>query len=496
MNVRQRILLLQPDVGEWDGMRSSPALPLSLLHAAAVAVQDWDVRIFDRRLHGHDWSGRLKAEIEANPLLVGVTAFTGPMIRSALEMCDLVRATDSGVPIVWGGVHSSLLAADITLQDPRVDFVVQGEGEYTLPALARAISAGNTPDDVPGVWWRGTDRIHGCPPVLIEHLDDVPSPPWFLVDMDRYQPLYKDRRSTYLQSSRGCPYRCGYCYNGSYNARRWRGLSAERTIEQVRQLVNSYRVRDVYFVDDMFFTDPDRAMTIAAGLGPLGITWQVQGIDVLGLKRLAATDLDLLVEAGCTRMSVGIESGSPRIRKLVHKTGSVDDVVEVVSRLSDYPITLYCSFMCAFPTETDEDVRQSVDLAFDLIRRNPNVRISPFYNFSPYPGTDLFDHAVSLGLEVPSTLEGWASFDHSESNLDLGRRHFYESLHFTSLFLDDKVREYGMPPWAVALARLYRPVARFRTHHFLFRGLIEREIMQWVLNAWQRTRQLETGRAG
>ena len=477
-------------------MRSSPALPLSLLHAAAVAVRDWDVRVFDRRLFAQDWKAPLRAALDAGPVLVGVTAFTGPMIRSALELCDAVRAMRPGVPIAWGGVHPSLLPPATTLQDPRVDYVVQGEGEYALPALARAVADGTPPAGIPGVWWKDADGVHGTPPVLIENLDELPDPPWDLVDLARYQPVYKDRRSTYLQSSRGCPHRCGYCYNGVYNGRRWRGLSAERTLEQARTLVRQYGVRDLYFVDDMFFANPKRAMAIARGLLPLGVTWQVQGVDIPGLKRLTDADLDLLVEAGCTRMSVGIESGSPRIRDLVQKTGTVDDVLQVATRLARTPLILYCSFMCALPTETDEDVRQSVDLAFELIRRNPNIRISPFYNFSPYPGTDMFERAVALGLKVPATLEGWADFDHSESNLDLGRRSFYESLYFTSMFLDDKASEYGMPAWAVALARVYRPVARFRTRHFLFQGLIEREVMRWVLGAWKHARRTGVGTAG
>ena len=454
MSARPRILLLQPAVGEWDGMRSSPALPLSLLHAASVAVRDWDVRIFDRRIHGADWQERLRAELDPAPLLVGVTAFTGPMIRSALDMCDVVRAARPEVPIAWGGVHPSLLPAETTLQDPRADFVVQGEGEYTLPALARAVAEGKAPVGIPGVWWKDADGVHGSPPELIENLDELPTPPWHLVDVARYQPTYKGRRSIYLQSSRGCPFRCGYCYNGVFNGRRWRGLSAERTLEQVRHLVASHGVRDVYFVDDMFFADKARAMAIAAGIQPLGITWQVQGIDILGLKHLTVAELDLLVAAGCTRMSVGIESGSPRIRTLVRKTGTVEDVREVATRLAGHPINIYCSFMCGLPSETDEDVRQTVELALELLRLNPNIRISPFYNFSPYPGTDMFDQAVALGMEAPRTLAAWAEVDHSAANLDLGRRRFYEALYFTSMFLDDKAGEYGMPSWAVALARL------------------------------------------
>ena len=118
--MRPKILLLQPTVGEWDDMRTAPALPLALIHAATLAAEEFDVEIFDRRLHPNGWESALAAHIDERLLLVGATAFTGPMLSSSLDMCRVVRERRPEVPIVWGGIHASLLPQGSNFRDPRL----------------------------------------------------------------------------------------------------------------------------------------------------------------------------------------------------------------------------------------------------------------------------------------------------------------------------------------------------------------------------------------
>jgi radical SAM superfamily enzyme YgiQ (UPF0313 family) len=141
--------------------------------------------------------------------------------------------------------------------------------------------------------------------------------------------------------------------------------------------------------------------------------------------------------------------------------------------------------MSGIPTETREDLDATVSLVFELMRLNPNVHISPFYIFTPYPGTELFNVALEHGMKPPSSLEEWASFRHEEINLFPDHKHFYESLYFTSLFLDRKAKDYTAPGWIRLLADLYRPVARFRTRRFFFKGLFEKQLMEVLLGLWQ-----------
>jgi radical SAM superfamily enzyme YgiQ (UPF0313 family) len=482
--MRRKILLLQPTVGEWDEMRTAPALPLALLHAATLVAEEYDVEIFDRRLHRSGWEAALAAHIDDRLMLVGATAFTGPMLSSSLEMCRVIRAHRPDLPIVWGGIHASLLPQE-TAKSPWADYVVQGEGEVPLRDLARCVDRGESPEGIPGIWYRQGGEVVGTPPGPMVKLEEMPAPPWHLVDVTQYLPKYKGRKGIYFQSSRGCPLPCTYCYNVVFNSRRWRSLSPEKTVEQIRHLVDTYGAEDIYFVDDMFFTNIKRARRIAELLCDVDVTWQVQGVDIMGMKRMTDDDYRLIIKSGCSRLTCGIESGSPRLRRYVKKQGTVEDIEEVTARLAKFPITLYYSFMCGIPTETIEEVKMTVDLIFRLLDSNPNLHVSPLYNFTPYPGTELFQVAQDLGMPMPSRLEDWADFRHEQTNFFPERRDFYESLYFTSLFVDDKTREYDVLATVRLLSSIYRPIARYRTRNFFFKGLLERPAMDVAMKVWR-----------
>ncbi len=467
---RRRILLMQPSVGHMDTMRSAPALPLGLLHAASMVAESFEVEIFDQRLH-RDWRAALVGRLGPDLLLVGTTSYTGTTIGAALDMCKVVRAKTPEVPIVLGGIHASLLPHQ-SVRSPQVDFVVEGEGERPLLALAEALAAGAQPE-APGLWTKRNGEVCGQPRAGFAELASMPEPPLHLVDVQKYLPRYLGRKSLYFQSSRGCPMECSYCYNVVFNDRKWRALPAKLVLERVARLVAEHGAEDLYFVDDTFFINLDRGREIARGLCDLDVTWQVQGVDIPSLKRMTDADFDLILRSGCSRLSVGVESGSPKIRRTIHKQGTIDDIREITSRLAAWPITLYYSFICGLPTETIGDLRATVDLMFDVLERNPRVRVSPLYNFSPFPGTEAFDAAVNAGLRVPDTLEGWSAWDYATTQLYPERRQLYERLYFTSLFMDDKTKEYAADsPLMRRLSQAYRPIARLRTKHLFVRGMV------------------------
>ena len=95
------VVLVQPKVGDWDMVRSHPSLPLSLLSAASLVNQEYNVVLIDMR-RGDDWKRRLKAELDKNPLCVGTTSLTGRQIRYALQISRFIKE-NSNAPVVWGG---------------------------------------------------------------------------------------------------------------------------------------------------------------------------------------------------------------------------------------------------------------------------------------------------------------------------------------------------------------------------------------------------------
>jgi radical SAM superfamily enzyme YgiQ (UPF0313 family) len=476
------IVLFQPRVGYMDSMRSKPALPLSLLHAASLAAQHYSVQIIDQRVH-EDWRARLQDAMQSSPVLLGLTCYTGPMISSALEAATVARKANPETTIVWGGVHVGL-QPELSAAHPLVDIVVRGEGEVTLLELARALSKGMDLRKVPGITFEQSNGRESTdsPPFL--DLSAAPEIPYHLVNIDDYMPLYEGRKSLYMESSRGCPFACTYCYNVYFNKRRWRAQSPERVLERVQYVRDRYGAQDIYFTDDDFFIHPKRSRAIVEGLLGIDVTWQVQGSDIVCVSKMSDDFLRLLRDSGFRRFTVGIETGSPRMRQLMNKEGSVALIEETLERLARFGFIVYGSFISNTPGETLEDIRLSVSLIERLHDLNANFRNSPFYRYTPFPGTPMFEHAVEEGFRPPENLQDWADFSYEKNayyHEESQSPEFYERLYVTALLNDHKVDEYTVPWWIRAGAALYRPLARARLRHLYFDWMPEMGVARRIL---------------
>ena len=239
-----------------------PQVPLQLLHvASALQRAGYRPRIADLRL------GDFRTLPLGDPVFVGITAMSGPQIRYGLEFADRVRAERPGTPIVWGGVHPTLLPEQ-TAADARVDVVVRGEGETVVGPLADALAAGEPLDAVAGITFAAGGGNGPAPPSApprtppLVDLDAIPVElPYDLLPLPLYSTLQAGR--VHLQTSRGCPSRCGFCYNTAFNKRRWRGKSPERVVDEMEWLLRRFpQAKILDPVDDNFFVDRQRVEAI------------------------------------------------------------------------------------------------------------------------------------------------------------------------------------------------------------------------------------------
>jgi radical SAM superfamily enzyme YgiQ (UPF0313 family) len=212
-------------------------------------------------------------------------------------------------------------------------------------------------------------------------------------------------------------------------------------------------------------------MDIADSAASLGLKWQVQGIDLQTLGAMDDATLRHLADTGLRRVTIGIESGSDRIRDMIRKKPASREVLDIVRRMRKYPFIVYCSFIVNFPGETADDVKQTIRLIRDLCDANPRFRNSPVYQFVPFPGTPMAENAARNGFAMPERLEDWGRISYERG---CGADHprlgagFYRALYFLTLFNDRKFNEYLNDPALRMLSRAYHPVARFRLKHELF----------------------------
>jgi len=470
--------------GGWQPQRRVE-LPLGLLCCATPLDRaGYTVRIVDQ-FANPDWERQLEGALAEKPLCVGVSSMTGPQLLRAIQFTRHVKTRYPDVPVVWGGVHGSLMPEQ-TLASPHVDVVVRGEGEETFPELVRAFEEGNDLDEIAGIAFKKDESVHLTTERPFVDLNAQPPLSYNLVDMDLYRRRLFGVDHISLNSSRGCVYRCKFCWDPVMHKRTWRAMEPEAVLDNIKRLVHDYDIRGFLFSDDNFFVDPRRAHGILEAIvrADLDISLGKLQVRADALCRMDREFFDLLVRAKVRRVMVGVESGSQRMLDFIGKGERVEHAIEANAKLTEVPIVPLYLFMMGLPTETPDDLAQSIRLATRLTNDNPRAAKS-FNIYTPYPGTELYDIAVQHGLEQPQRLEDWSTFNFRNISDTAGwvtpeMRKLIKGLDFPLMFLGTNfVGSYKKTnPLVAALARLYQPVARYRVTHLDARFPIEMRLVR------------------
>ena len=225
-------VLIYPYIGDMDVVRDKPHLPLGLIQTACLAARHYSFSILDLRIEP-DWQTKLKKELAAKPLFAGLSVMSGQPVARAWAVSRFIKE-NSEVPVLWGGNHPSLSPRE-TLLDPYIDMAVIGDGEETLLEVMDKLSVRRKSlKGVKGVWFKQDGKIvqnELRPPV---DLDNLPLPPYHLVNVEDYVQVFRGKRMVNLESSRGCAHRCRYCYHtGQSGNHRFRAMSVDKTLERM-----------------------------------------------------------------------------------------------------------------------------------------------------------------------------------------------------------------------------------------------------------------------
>lgn len=402
--------------------------PHSLLAIAApLHRQGYKVSIIDQRTDA-SWHRNLALELEGKPVCVGITCMVGRQIYFSLEAARIVReASDGAIPIVWGGPHPSTVPEQ-TLKNDYVDIVCIGEGDVTFSELVTTLSSHESLSQVKGIAFKNGGR-----PVFTEQRDlldieTLPSLPWELINVEDYiRPDFYLKNSPRTldigQTSRGCPFRCGFCSSASLRRRKWRAMSSEKSVGFIAEAVGRFNLTGIWIRDDEFYVDRKRTYEICEGIlkENLNISWYTAGTRVDLFNRATDEEIALLRRSGAYALKFGVESGSNRILALVGKGITWHETLEANRKAKKHGIVFGFSLMMGFPTETLEEIYQTVDLGQRIMAENPTAQLETIATYTPLPGTPLFSLALEYGLQPPDSLECWIDWDFWEYDLE-GRR--------------------------------------------------------------------------
>ncbi len=473
----------------WETFRPNRPLPLGLLGALTLASRELEVVFIDQRLDPR-WRTTLARELDRQPLCVAMSVMMGRQITRALQVSRFIKQR-SAVPVVWGGAHVSLLPKQ-SLRDPSLDVVVRGEGEVTFLELVRALRDGGSLSRIQGLGYKGKDgRIHVTPDRDFVDLDRLPAPPYHLLDLTRYncslsEPYREGEVKLQLETSRGCPHGCAFCYNPVYSKRTWRALSPDKTLERIDQLVSQYGADTIDFVDDAFFSDLRRVEQICRGLleRPYEVRWFVQGVRVSSVMSMDDDYLDLLYRSGCRVLRLGAESGSVKTLRSMDKGMTPRDVATVNRILGRHGIAPWYYFTCGMPGETEQDLKETIHMLFSLVDDNPQARILATYCIVPMAGTRVYEQACRLDpSRLPARLEDWAEVESRVFAPWLTRDQVkqLEAVFITSTFVDRQGEARTNSLLFKLLFRLYRPVALFRIERLFFKLFPEYYLIKLLL---------------
>jgi len=330
---------------------------------------------------------------DIKPNLIGISVLTTEHTW-LVEISQQIKNNFPDIPIVVGGVHAMLYPKAI-LRIPGIDYVCTGEGELTLTNLCESIRKGMADvRDIKGIGYRnGNDMIINTGESLLDnisnHFDDREI-------YYRQYPFFRDDELKQFIASRGCPYKCAFCFNEQLmNVFKSKGKyvrmkDPEHFIREIQLVKGSTVMKSIFFADDLFTMDKSWLRRF------LPLYKEKINIPYMCTTRANLMDEEiarLLRDSGCHTVSFGIETGNERVRKeILKKEITNEEIINCGNTLRRDGIRIQTSNMFCLPGETLND-------AFETVRININIKADFAFStlFMPFPETNLAKYCIENG---------------------------------------------------------------------------------------------------
>ena len=388
-----KILLIQP-MHEKKGktVRESINFPFGLAYIARVLTDGgYKIEVLDAQALQLEKQEVIDYLNSGSWDAVGITAFSTQY--NAVKVFSDFLKKEKDILIIVGGPLPTF-SWKLVLETTPVDFCVIGEGEITILDL---LDNYDTPENVKGIAFRDkSGQIHQTSPrEYIDTLDKLPRPAYELFDMERYIKvkmaigINKQPQNTRVMTfitTRGCPYKCGFC---SRTFSGFRSFSSEKTIKEISYLHEKYKLEGIAFNDELFVRNSVHIRKVAPELKKMQLFWG-------GQARVNLVDFDLLKfmkENGCIGVGYGIESGSHKILKRMNKGIKVSQIEKAMRYAMSLKLDIKVQLIFGYPGEDENTLRETIKL-FKRIG-HPGRR---FNLIMPLPGSPLWEETLAEGL--------------------------------------------------------------------------------------------------
>ncbi|MCI9004053.1 MAG: radical SAM protein [Lachnospiraceae bacterium] len=407
----------------WFGKRPWKGMTTSVPIITAVLKNQFELAIIDANVNEYSQETLKRKLEEYSPQVVMVTALSVEYFKAYHTVARLSKEALPKVQVIMGGVYPTVCPEDV-IGDENVDIAMMGHAEGRLDLLLSYLEKGDygSIECFEGIAYRKEGEKRVIP--LSHYIGDVPrmvKPDYSLIDVDKYldaerksianQNMEVKGRSASIISSYGCPYNCLFCATRTISGRKVAYRPADDVLEEIDFFVREKQVEAIIFIDDCILADKERAKYLFQEIINRKYHIEIQ-ITTVAAWHLDREILQLMKEAGLSKLGISVESGNERVlHKIIHKPLRLEILPDIVSICRELDILMRANFVIGFPGETWDDIRDSLRAAealdFDLV----DIHIA-----TVLPKTELYE----LAIKTHSLPEGFSFFS-DDVNFGFGK---------------------------------------------------------------------------
>lgn len=376
-------------------------VPISLPSIAAlIRARGFDVLLIDCMAEELDEKKTISKIQRFNPKLVIINFSTATFTKDTAFTLQLKKILPK-THLTAIGVHVSSLPEQ-TLIETALDSVIRNEPEMTALELANRLNGNERLKAVSGLSYRGNPTFVNNPSRdFIANLDSLPFPARDLLKNDRYKmPIY-NRPYTLVITARGCPNNCSFCTANIYYGSKIRMRSPENVLDEVEEIINVHKIKDITFWADTFTFDKKYVLAICKGIKErrLKFRWMANA----RVDRVDPEMLKAMKDSGCQILSFGVESGVQKILNNIGKNITLKKIRQTFSWVRQAGVESAAHIIFGLPGETEETIKKTIEFVKEI---NPDY--IQFYSAIPFPGTRFHDEAAKKGW---ITSQNWEDYE-------------------------------------------------------------------------------------
>lgn len=324
-------------------------------------------------------------EFQPDYLVVNVATTN---FESDMSVFKIAKEILPDIVTIAKGAHFLTSNTDVLYQNKALDLIIVGEAEETLGEILKE----KPYSEIKGLCYRDgfVAKYTGKRP-FIKNLDKLPFPARHLVNNNLFRRPDNNKVQAVIKVSRGCPHHCFFCLATPVSGAKVRMRSPENIIEEIKECVENYNIKDFLFWSDIFNSDREWTVELCEKIieSSLEITWSSNTRADTADSEMA----DLMYKSGCRLVSIGVESGSQYILDKIGKKITIDEVRNTVKIFKQAGIKTYNYFIIGLPWDDENTIEQTVNFAIEL-----DSDFVSFYTATPLPGSRFFKYALEQNL--------------------------------------------------------------------------------------------------